>query len=115
MHTESQNTQNIILINLFIYWLWRWIYEVLIVFQLSLGQTQSSSTLLQPAGVVIDKPHPVTVTTSLPQVPPKPPVEVKKPNIAVIEMRSEKKDPPQLSVQVHVKSDDDLFVYFNEC
>lgn len=29
-------------------------------------------------------------------------------------MRSEKKDPPQLSVQVHVKSDDDLFVYFNE-
>ncbi|XP_064515581.1 protein TALPID3 isoform X6 [Pseudopipra pipra] len=62
------------------------------------GQTQSS-TSLQPAGIIIDKPHPVTVTTSLPQVP-KPPVEIKKPNIAVIEMRSEKKDPPQLSVQV---------------
>uniref|UniRef100_A0A8C5X464 KIAA0586 n=1 Tax=Malurus cyaneus samueli TaxID=2593467 RepID=A0A8C5X464_9PASS len=72
----------------------------LIPMAIPLGQTQSSSTLLQPAGVVTDKPHPVTVTTSFPQVPPKPPVEVKKPNIAVIEMRSEKKDPPQLSVQV---------------
>ncbi|XP_068048214.1 protein TALPID3 [Anomalospiza imberbis] len=72
----------------------------LIPMAVPLGQIQSSSTLLQPAGVIIDKPHPVTVTTSLPQVPPKPPVEVKKPNIAVIEMRSEKKDPPQLSVQV---------------
>ncbi|KFP86839.1 TALPID3 protein, partial [Acanthisitta chloris] len=65
-----------------------------------LGQTQISNTSLQPAGVVMGKPHPVTVTTSFPQVPQKPPVEVKKPNIAVIEMRSEKKDPPQLSVQV---------------
>ncbi|XP_063255659.1 protein TALPID3 isoform X2 [Prinia subflava] len=72
----------------------------LIPMAVPLGQTQSSSSLLQPAVVVIDKPHPVTVTTSLPQVPPKPPVEVKKPNIAVVEMRSEKKDPPQLSVQV---------------
>lgn len=70
---------------------------------------------MQPAGVIIDKPHPVTVTTSLPPVPPKSPVEVKKPNIAVIEMKSEKKEPPQLSVQVHVNSDDDLFVYLNEC
>ncbi|XP_027518399.1 protein TALPID3 isoform X4 [Corapipo altera] len=70
----------------------------LIPMAIPLGQTQSS-TSLQPAGIIIDKPHPVTVTTSLPQVP-KPPVEVKKPNIAVIEMRSEKKDPPQLSVQV---------------
>ncbi|KFW81664.1 TALPID3 protein, partial [Manacus vitellinus] len=70
----------------------------LIPMAIPLGQTQSS-TSLQPAGIIIDKPHPVTVTTSLPQVP-KPPVEIKKPNIAVIEMRSEKKDPPQLSVQV---------------
>ncbi|XP_017687226.1 PREDICTED: protein TALPID3 [Lepidothrix coronata] len=70
----------------------------LIPVAIPLGQTQSS-TSLQPAGIIIDKPHPVTVTTSLPQVP-KPPVEIKKPNIAVIEMRSEKKDPPQLSVQV---------------
>lgn len=64
---------------------------------------------MQPAGVVVGKPHPVTVTTALPRVPPKPPDEIKKPNIAVIEMRSEKKDPPQLSVQVGVKSDGYLF------
>ncbi|KAF1497080.1 TALPID3 protein, partial [Eudyptula minor novaehollandiae] len=72
----------------------------LIPMAIPLGQTQISDVSLQPAGVVIGKPHPVTVTTSLPQVPPKPPVEIKKPNIAVIEMRSEKKDLPQLSVQV---------------
>ncbi|KFR02770.1 TALPID3 protein, partial [Opisthocomus hoazin] len=72
----------------------------LIPMAIPLGQTQISDISLQPAGVVIGKPHPVTVTTSLPQVPRKPPVEIKKPNIAVIEMRSEKKDPPQLSVQV---------------
>ncbi|XP_035184067.1 protein TALPID3 isoform X3 [Oxyura jamaicensis] len=72
----------------------------LIPMAIPLGQTQISDVSLQPAGVVIGKPHPVTVTTSLPQVPPKPPGEIKKPNIAVIEMRSEKKDPPQLSVQV---------------
>uniref|UniRef100_A0A8B9D4B9 KIAA0586 n=1 Tax=Anser cygnoides TaxID=8845 RepID=A0A8B9D4B9_ANSCY len=72
----------------------------LIPMAIPLGQTQISDISLQPAGVVIGKPHPVTITTSLPQAPPKPPVEIKKPNIAVIEMRSEKKDPPQLSVQV---------------
>ncbi|NXP82192.1 TALD3 protein, partial [Ramphastos sulfuratus] len=72
----------------------------LIPMAIPLGQTQISDSSLHPAGVVIGKPHPVTVTTSLPQVPPKPLVEVKKPNVAVIEMRSEKKDPPQLSVQV---------------
>uniref|UniRef100_A0A8C3B653 KIAA0586 n=1 Tax=Cairina moschata TaxID=8855 RepID=A0A8C3B653_CAIMO len=72
----------------------------LIPMAIPLGQTQISDISLQPAGVVIGKPHPVTVMTSLPQVPPKPPVEIKKTNIAVIEMRSEKKDPPQLSVQV---------------
>ncbi|KFV93767.1 TALPID3 protein, partial [Fulmarus glacialis] len=72
----------------------------LIPMAIPLGQTQISDISLQPAGLVIGKPHPVTVTTSLPQVPPKQPVEVKNPNIAVIEMRSEKKDPPQLSVQV---------------
>ncbi|XP_065492381.1 protein TALPID3 isoform X2 [Caloenas nicobarica] len=72
----------------------------LIPMAVPLGQTQISNTSVQPAGVVLVKPHPVTVTTSLPRVPPKPPDEIKKPNIAVIEMRSEKKDPPQLSVQV---------------
>ncbi|NXK48000.1 TALD3 protein, partial [Chauna torquata] len=72
----------------------------LIPMAIPLGQTQISDISLQPAGVVMGKPHPVTVTTSLPQVPPKPPIEIKKTNIAVIDMRSEKKDPPQLSVQV---------------
>ncbi|KAM9381464.1 protein TALPID3 [Phaethornis superciliosus] len=72
----------------------------LIPMAIPLGQTQISDISLQPAGVVIGKPHPVTVTTSLPEVPPKPPDETKKPNIAVIGMRSEKKDPPQLTVQV---------------
>lgn len=70
---------------------------------------------MQPAAVVTCTPHPVTVTTSIPQVPPKPPAEVKKPNIAVIEMRSEKKDPPQLSVQVGVKNDDFLYILMNKC
>ncbi|XP_042720594.1 protein TALPID3 isoform X6 [Lagopus leucura] len=72
----------------------------LIPMAIPLGQTQLNDISVQPAAVVTCTPHPVTVTTSIPQVPPKPPAEVKKPNIAVIEMRSEKKDPPQLSVQV---------------
>ncbi|NXC37930.1 TALD3 protein, partial [Penelope pileata] len=72
----------------------------LIPMAIPLGQTQISDISVHPARVVVGKPHPVTVTTSLPQVPPKPPTEIKKPNMAVIEMRSEKKDPPQLSVQV---------------
>ncbi|NWX86736.1 TALD3 protein, partial [Nothoprocta pentlandii] len=72
----------------------------LIPMAIPLGQTQISDVSLQPAGVVIGKPHPVTVTTSLPPAPPKPSIPTKKANIAVIEMRSEKKDPPQLSVQV---------------
>ncbi|XP_061199607.1 protein TALPID3 isoform X3 [Neopsephotus bourkii] len=72
----------------------------LIPMAVPLGQTQINDVSLLPAGVVIGKPHPITVTTSIPEVPPKPSVEIKKPNIAVIEMKSEKKDPPKLSVQV---------------
>ncbi|OXB72186.1 UNVERIFIED_CONTAM: hypothetical protein H355_016588 [Colinus virginianus] len=72
----------------------------LIPMAVPLGHTQIADFSVQPAGVVMCKPHPVTVTTSLLQVPPEPPTEVKKPNVAVIEMTSEKKDPPQLSVQV---------------
>ncbi|XP_014815437.1 PREDICTED: protein TALPID3 isoform X2 [Calidris pugnax] len=74
--------------------------DQLIPVAIPLGQTQISDTSLQPAGVVTGKPPPVAVTTSLPQVPPKLPAEIKKPNVAVIQMRSEKKDSPQLSVQV---------------
>ncbi|KAM6335889.1 protein TALPID3 isoform 2-T2 [Podargus strigoides] len=72
----------------------------LIPMAIPLGQTQISGVSLQPAAVLIGKPHPVTITTSPPQVPPKPPNEAEKPNVAVIEMRSEEKDPSQQPVQV---------------
>ncbi|KAM9714711.1 protein TALPID3 isoform 1-T3 [Dama dama] len=65
-----------------------------------LGQTQSNSDSIPPAGVIVNKPHPVTVTTSIPPSSRKIEAGVKKPNIAVVEMKSEKRDPPQLSVQV---------------
>nr|CAI9710378.1 unnamed protein product [Rangifer tarandus platyrhynchus] len=65
-----------------------------------LGQTQSNSDSIPPAGVIVNKPHPVTVTTSIPPSSRKIEPGVKKPNIAVVEMKSEKRDPPQLSVQV---------------
>uniref|UniRef100_A0A3Q1LLG6 KIAA0586 n=1 Tax=Bos taurus TaxID=9913 RepID=A0A3Q1LLG6_BOVIN len=65
-----------------------------------LGQTQSNSDSMPPAGVIVNKPHPVTVTTSIPPSSRKIEPGVKKPNIAVVEMKSEKRDPPQLSVQV---------------
>lgn len=65
-----------------------------------LGQTQSNSDSMPPAGAIVSKPHPITVTTSIPPSSRKPGTGVKKPNIAVVEMKSEKKDPPQLAVQV---------------
>ncbi|XP_069805382.1 protein TALPID3 isoform X2 [Dendropsophus ebraccatus] len=52
-----------------------------------------------PHSVILASPQPI-VNVSVPPMPPKPKAEVVKPNIAVIEMRSEKRDPPQLSVQV---------------
>ncbi|XP_044870161.1 protein TALPID3 isoform X5 [Mauremys mutica] len=72
----------------------------LIPMAIPLGQTQINGISPQPAGIIIGKPHPVTVTTSVLPAPPKPQPKLKKPNIAVIEMRSEKKDPPKLTVQV---------------
>uniref|UniRef100_A0A452HM95 Uncharacterized protein n=1 Tax=Gopherus agassizii TaxID=38772 RepID=A0A452HM95_9SAUR len=72
----------------------------LIPMAIPLGQMQINGISPQPAGVVIGKPHPVTVTTSVLPTSPKPQPKLKKPNIAVIEMRSEKKDPPKLTVQV---------------
>ncbi|XP_011844967.1 PREDICTED: protein TALPID3 isoform X2 [Mandrillus leucophaeus] len=72
----------------------------LIPMAILLGQTQSNSDTMPPAGVIISKPHPVTVTTSIPPSSRKVETGVKKPNIAVVEMKSEKKDPPQLTVQV---------------
>uniref|UniRef100_A0A2K5HW58 KIAA0586 n=1 Tax=Colobus angolensis palliatus TaxID=336983 RepID=A0A2K5HW58_COLAP len=72
----------------------------LIPMAILLGQTQSNSDTMPPAGVIVSKPHPVTVTTSIPPSSRKVETGVKKPNIAVVEMKSEKKDPPQLTVQV---------------
>ncbi|XP_005399274.1 PREDICTED: protein TALPID3 isoform X2 [Chinchilla lanigera] len=72
----------------------------LIPMAILLGQTQSNSDSLPPAGVMVHKPHPVTVTTSIPPASRKGEPGVRRPNIAVIEMKSEKKSPPQLTVQV---------------
>uniref|UniRef100_A0A8D2AMJ9 KIAA0586 n=1 Tax=Sciurus vulgaris TaxID=55149 RepID=A0A8D2AMJ9_SCIVU len=72
----------------------------LIPMAILLGQTQSNSDSVRPTGVIVNKPHPVTVTTSIPPSSRKVETGVKKANIAVVEMKSEKKDPPQLSVQV---------------
>ncbi|CAM5123533.1 unnamed protein product [Eretmochelys imbricata] len=72
----------------------------LIPMAIPLGQTQINGISPQSAGVIIGKPHPATVIASVLPAPPKPQPKLKKPNIAVIEMRSEKKDPPKLTVQV---------------
>ncbi|XP_048217810.1 protein TALPID3 isoform X1 [Perognathus longimembris pacificus] len=76
-----------------------------------LGQTQSNSDSMPLPGVIIKKPHPVTVTTSIPPSCRKGEARVKKPNIAVVEMKSEKKDPPQLAVQVLPSVDIDSISY----
>ncbi|XP_030895708.1 protein TALPID3 [Leptonychotes weddellii] len=72
----------------------------LIPMAILLGQTQSNSDSMPPPSVIVNKPHPVTVTTSIPPSSRKTEIGIKKPNIAIIEMKSEKKDPPQLTVQV---------------
>ncbi|XP_035116522.1 protein TALPID3 isoform X3 [Callithrix jacchus] len=72
----------------------------LIPIAILLGQTQSNSDSVPPAGVIVSKPHPVTVTTSIPPSSQRVETGVKKPNIAVVEIKSEKKDPPRLTVQV---------------
>uniref|UniRef100_A0A287D8B7 KIAA0586 n=1 Tax=Ictidomys tridecemlineatus TaxID=43179 RepID=A0A287D8B7_ICTTR len=72
----------------------------LIPMAILLGQTQSNSDSMRPIGVMANKPHPITVTTSIPPSFRKSETGIKKPNIAVVEMKSEKKDPPQLSVQL---------------
>ncbi|XP_076778168.1 protein TALPID3 isoform X2 [Arvicanthis niloticus] len=83
----------------------------LIPMAILLGQTQSNSDSIPPAGVIVNKPHPVTVTTSIPPSSRKVKAGVKKPNIAVVEMKSEKKDPPQLSVQILPSVDIDSISY----
>ncbi|XP_063118579.1 protein TALPID3 isoform X5 [Rattus norvegicus] len=83
----------------------------LIPMAILLGQTQSNSDSIPPAGVLVSKPHPVTVTTSIPPSSRKVKAGVKKPNVAVVEMKSEKKDPPQLSVQILPSVDIDSISY----
>ncbi|KAH0620278.1 hypothetical protein JD844_020427 [Phrynosoma platyrhinos] len=75
----------------------------LIPMAIPLGQKQINGISPQPASISIGEFHPVTVTTSIPPPLPslqKPQLNVKKPNIAVIQMKSEKKDPPKLTLQV---------------
>ncbi|XP_038193631.1 protein TALPID3 isoform X2 [Arvicola amphibius] len=86
----------------------------LIPMAILLGQTQSNSDSAPPAGVMVNKPHPVTVTTSIPPSSRKLEAGVKKPNIAVVEMKSEKKDPPQLSVQILPSVDIDSISYSSD-
>lgn len=57
---------------------------------------------MPPAGVIVNKPRPVTVTTSIPSSSQKIESGVKKPNIAVVEMKSEKKDPPTETTLVYM-------------
>ncbi|XP_072485424.1 protein TALPID3 isoform X2 [Notamacropus eugenii] len=70
----------------------------LIPMAILLGQTQSNSDSKPPAEVIIEKPH--LVNTSIPPSTQAKRTGPKKPNIAVIEVTSERKDPPQLTVQV---------------
>ncbi|XP_027698705.1 protein TALPID3 isoform X2 [Vombatus ursinus] len=72
----------------------------LIPMAILLGQTQSNSDSVPSAEVITEKPHLVTVTTSIPPSTQTKRTGPKKPNTAVIEVTSEKKDPPQLSIQV---------------
>ncbi|XP_063146541.1 protein TALPID3 isoform X2 [Candoia aspera] len=73
----------------------------LIPMAIPLGQKQINLISPQPAEVNIGGFHPVTVTASVlpPSSPPRPKPRVKKPNITLVEMKSEKKDPPKLTVQ----------------
>ncbi|XP_041121975.1 TALPID3 protein-like [Polyodon spathula] len=71
----------------------------LIPMAIPLGEPRMDGMAPQPRGVIITSQHPVTVTTSIPPSPSKQKTQVKKPTVAVIEMRSEQKDPPKLSVQ----------------
>ncbi|KAJ1107613.1 hypothetical protein NDU88_005003 [Pleurodeles waltl] len=72
----------------------------LIPMAIPLGQSQMDVAAPHPASVVVMRQHPVTVTTTVPPSLPTSQPKVQKPKVAVIEMKSEKRDPPKLSVQV---------------
>ncbi|XP_039175438.1 protein TALPID3 isoform X1 [Crotalus tigris] len=73
----------------------------LIPMAIPLGQKQINLISPQPSEINIGEFHPVTVTTSVlpPSSPPPPKSKVNKPNVTIIEMKSEKKDPPKLTMQ----------------
>ncbi|XP_007891501.2 protein TALPID3 [Callorhinchus milii] len=62
-----------------------------------LGEPRIDGGVLQPARLLISGAQPVTLTTS---IPPKPQLRVRKPNAAVVHVKSEKKSLPKLCVQV---------------
>uniref|UniRef100_A0A8C5WZJ8 KIAA0586 n=1 Tax=Laticauda laticaudata TaxID=8630 RepID=A0A8C5WZJ8_LATLA len=73
----------------------------LIPMAIPLGQKQINLISPQPSEINIGEFHPVTVTTSVlpPSSPPSPKSKVNKPKVTIIEMKSEKKDPPNLTIQ----------------
>ncbi|XP_026525973.1 protein TALPID3 [Notechis scutatus] len=73
----------------------------LIPMAIPLGQKQINLISPQPSEINIGEFHPVTVTTSFlpPSSPPPPKSKVNKPKVTIIEMKSEKKDPPKLTMQ----------------
>ncbi|XP_075049078.1 protein TALPID3 isoform X2 [Mixophyes fleayi] len=72
----------------------------LIPMAIPLGRSRFDGAAPLPSSVILARPHSVTVHVSAPPILPKLQANTMKPNVAVVEMKSEKKDPPQLSVQV---------------
>uniref|UniRef100_UPI00398F537F protein TALPID3 isoform X2 n=1 Tax=Pristiophorus japonicus TaxID=55135 RepID=UPI00398F537F len=72
----------------------------LVPMAIALGEPRIDGGVPQSAGLIISNAHPITVTTTVPPSPPKLQSQVKKPNVAVVHMKSEKKDPIKLTVQV---------------
>ncbi|XP_072896037.1 protein TALPID3 isoform X2 [Hemitrygon akajei] len=70
----------------------------LVPMAIALGVPRVDRAVPRPADLIISNAHPTTLTTSLSHQIPAP--QMKKNNIAVIHMKSEKKDPPKLTVQV---------------
>ncbi|GCB71568.1 hypothetical protein scyTo_0005989, partial [Scyliorhinus torazame] len=69
----------------------------LVPMAIALGEPRIDSAVPHAAGLIINSAHPITRVCP---PPPKPQPQVKKPNIAVVNMKSEKRDPIKLTVQV---------------
>ncbi|KAM4663823.1 protein TALPID3 isoform 2-T2 [Discoglossus pictus] len=72
----------------------------LIPMAIPLGRSRVDGVSPRPSSVVLTRPQAVTVNVSVSPSPPKPKARTIKPNVAVVEVVSEKKEPPQLTVQV---------------